>query len=203
MMGWLLIAGFAIASNLDNVGAGVAFGVGRIRISPTVNLWIAVITFVVTLASVAGGHHLAHLLPGHVAAVLSATAFCGMGLWMIGVSVRERRNQRVMESATGPLLVSVLEAPARADSDHSRHIDFREATVLGAALSLNNIGGGIGVGLAHLSPLATSAAAGAASFAVIWIGCVVGERFGGRRLGDHAQMAAGALLLLIGVFQLR
>ncbi|MBV9851418.1 MAG: hypothetical protein JO250_17250, partial [Armatimonadetes bacterium] len=46
--------------------------------------------------------------------------------------------------------------PREADLDRSRDIDMREGTLLGLALSLNNVGGGLSAGLVHLNWLWTA-----------------------------------------------
>src|SRR4051794_19855575 len=54
-MKWFSILGISLANNLDNAGIGVAFGLAGMRVSFLVNLWIALLTFVITLAATAAG----------------------------------------------------------------------------------------------------------------------------------------------------
>ena len=78
---------------------------------------------------------------------------------------------------------------------------MREGTLLGLALSLNNVGGGLSAGLVHLNWLWTALGSAAVSFLVLWQGSRLSRRLGGQRLGLYAQVAAGVLLVLIGLHQ--
>src|SRR5579862_8465074 len=151
-MHWSAILGIALANNLDNLGVAVAYGVAGIRLSRLVNLWIAVITFVITAASVTFGSQIAHYLSAQTANGLSAIVLCAIGTWMMVMARGEQKKGADAPDPSGPVsLRRVLEDPVLADRDRSRHIDFREATLLGIALSINNVGGGFGAGLVHLS----------------------------------------------------
>jgi putative Mn2+ efflux pump MntP len=75
---------------------------------------------------------------------------------------------------------------------------LRDALVLGAALSLNNLAAGVGAGISGVPPLATALLAGALSLV-----CIGGGSRGGlsirRRLGGRpASLIAGVILLGIG-----
>src|SRR5207302_9253966 len=136
--------------------------------------------------------------PG-AAHLLSALLLCGMGAWMLAVGLRERAP----EWEPGSVFQSILSNPTRADRDSSLNIDFGEATLLGIALSINNIGGGIGAGLALLSPFWTAAASAVISFAVLWLGAGAGRALGTRAAGRRVDRAAGILLIVVGLLQLR
>src|SRR5208283_3708080 len=68
-----------------------------------------------------------------------------IGLWMIAEPYVRKDNGSPGDSGqeNGKNVFSMMMKPEHADRDHSKHIDFKEATVLGVALSINNIGGGI------------------------------------------------------------
>ena len=121
---------------------------------------------------------------------------------MVLSSLRTRKNPTVHANSEGRLsLPQILADPARADQNRSHDIDLREATVLGVALSLNNVGGGFSAGLVHLSALWTALFSAIISFLVLWLGSWAGAQLGVTRVGKHAQAVAGALLLIIGLFQ--
>ena len=96
----------------------------------------------------------------------------------------------------------MLQAPSRADVDHSRDIDWREGILLGVALSLNHIGGGISAGLIHIGAFEM------ALLAVFFNGvCLTGGRLLGvclraSRVGDYARALSGVLLIAVGLWQL-
>jgi putative sporulation protein YtaF len=199
---WIAILGIALANNLDNLGVGIAFGVARIRLGPLINLWIALLTFVMTGVAVLFGNHLGSLLALPLAHALSAAILCGMGIWMLLATPRPDGPERPPEDAGRVSLRQILSDPTRADQNRSRDIDAREATLLAVAVSLNNLGGGVGAGLAHLSALWTALSSAMVSFLVVWLGAWAGGRLGGARLGKQAQTIAGSLLVLVGLWQL-
>jgi putative sporulation protein YtaF len=199
---WFAILGIALANNLDNLGVGIAFGVARIRLGPLINLWISLLTFVMTGVAVLFGNHLGSLLALPWGHALSAALLCGMGIWMLLASPRPDEPVRPSDGGGHVSLRQILSDPTRADQNRSRDIDAREATLLAVAVSLNNLGGGVGAGLAHLSALWTALSSAVVSFLVVWLGAWAGDRLGGARLGKQAQTIAGLLLVLVGLWQL-
>jgi putative Mn2+ efflux pump MntP len=232
---WLSIVGISLANNLDNTGVGVAYGAAGIRISVLVNLWISVITFLLTGSSALVGDYVGHFLPPNVCKPLSAVILCTIGFLVMRPSTKgskdipptprplpsEKGVQETVNAGThgechgqesgspttlhSSLLTinSVLDDPLRGDWDGSRHIDFKEGTLLGVALSINNVGGGISAGLLHLSAGWTALISAVLSFCVLWFGGMAGNRLRATRVAKHAPVLAGALLIAIGLFQLR
>jgi putative sporulation protein YtaF len=115
---------------------------------------------------------------------------------------RPDKLERPPEDAGRVSLRQILSDLTRADQNRSRDIDAREATLLAVAVSLNNLGGGVGAGLAHLSTLWMALSSAVVSFLVVWLGAWTGGRLGGARLGKQAQTIAGLLLVLVGLWQL-
>lgn len=198
-MQWGLIVGIALGNNLDNAGVGIAYGIARIRLPFLSNLWIAIITFLITGSAVIFGIKVSTLLSPPAAKLLSAVVLCGLGLWLLLPALANRRKQETTEQR--PSMLAVLTDPQQADRDRSRQIDLQEATLLGMALSINNIGGGMSAGLVHLSILWTALFSAVISFLVLWLGGWAGRRLAATRLGDYAQVLAGVLLIVIGLRQ--
>jgi putative sporulation protein YtaF len=199
---FLAILGIALANNLDNTGVGMAFGMARIRLPSLMNLWIALVTFVITGLAVACGGRIAAFLSLPLAHALGGALLCAIGGWMVLTSLRSQNGEMEEADPGGPVsLHRILTDPTSADQNRSHDIDLREATVLGVALSLNNLGGGFSAGLVHLSALWTALFSAVISFLVLWFGGWAGYRLGVTRVGKHAQTIAGALLLLIGLYE--
>jgi len=199
-LNWLLVLGISLANNLDNTGVGVAYGLRRIRISPLVNGWISIITFLLTGSAVMIGSGVGHFLPAIAAKALSACILCAIGISVLAPALRHPVEGK---EPSDNVLARILEDPNRADMDGSKHIDLKEGTILGIALSINNIGGGIGAGLVHLSVLWTAGLSAAFSFFVLWLGGYVGSRVGSGRFAARAPLVAGGMLIVIGLCQFR
>jgi putative Mn2+ efflux pump MntP len=242
---WLSILGISLANNLDNTGVGVAYGAAGIRISVLVNLWISVITYLLTGSSALVGDYVGHFLPSNVCKPLSAVILCTIGFLVMRPSTKASREtpptptpslkgrestslsqplsppgkgehrdsragtptphpeERRLGEMHSPPIGRLLEDPLSGDWDGSRHIDFKEGTLLGVALSINNVGGGISAGLLHLSAGWTALLSAVLSFCVLWFGGMAGNRLRATRVAKHAPVLAGALLIAIGLFQLR
>jgi putative sporulation protein YtaF len=199
---FLAILGIALANNLDNTGVGIAFGIARIRLSPLMNLWIALVTFVITGLAVACGGRVAAFLSLPLAHAFGGTLLCAIGGWMVVASLRSQNGRKPESDPEGPVsLQRILADPTSADQNRSHDIDLREATVLGVALSLNNVGGGFSAGLVHMSALWTALFSAVISFLVLWFGGWAGTQLGVTRVGKHAQTIAGTLLLIIGLYE--
>jgi putative sporulation protein YtaF len=199
-MSWLLVLGISLANNLDNTGVGIAYGIARIRLPQLVNLWIAVITFAITASSVAFGSGISRYLAPEIAKYIGATILCVIGLTVLAPILKRSKSRR--DAAANPVR-RILEDPMTADRDDSRHIDYKEGSLLGIALSINNIGGGLSAGLVHLSVFWTALLSAILSFLVLWLGGIAGRRVATGRLADYATILSGVLLISIGLYQLR
>ena len=76
-------------------------------------------------------------------------------------------------------------------------LSWREAVLLAIALSLNNVGTGVGAGIAGIPPLMTTVLAGAFSLLCVGGGSQVG-RLAGPLVGRHARLVAGLGLVCLG-----
>jgi putative sporulation protein YtaF len=100
------------------------------------------------------------------------------------------------------LLIRILKEPVAVDQDRSGAIDFKEACVLGLALTLNNLAGGLGGGMAGLNPGLTALLALVTSLLFFVIGLKVGQTYLSRWIGERSAVIAGLALIAIGVYEL-
>lgn len=179
---WLSAVLIAAVSNLDNLAAGVALGLRGTRIALGPNVLIAGVTMAGTASAIASGHALARLLRSSVAGSVGAVIIVSIGAMTIVASRSPRR-----EPAAG---IGRLPGP-------SKPVSWREAVLLAIALSLNNVGTGVGAGIAGIPPLMTTVLAGACSLLCVGGGSAVG-RHAGVLLGRHTQLVAGLGLVCLG-----
>lgn len=184
-----------LANNIDNIFARVAFSVKGIRLSLAMNLWISAITFMFSLVACTTGGVLSQVLPPWLTPALGAVVFVVLGLWFISEPLREHLRRR--RSALG----SMLHKPESADRDHNRYIDFKEATVLAVALSIDSIGGSLGAGLIGIWPIYMATSAASLSFLALWGGNYLAQAMERLRLGQSGSIIAGVLLLAIAAMK--
>jgi putative sporulation protein YtaF len=202
----------ALASNLDNVGVGVAYGMRRVRMPLTSNLLIAAITASGTLASMLLGSSVGKLLNSSIASFLAGGLLITMGIWVV---VREvlslyRQNSHPQAPTTNSpgetsyldKVQTILVNPLWADADQSGRIESREAALLGLALTPNNLVNGTAAGIIDLSVALVVTLVFLFSMATIWLGIGVGQQCGKRWLGNIAGVASGALLIFVGTCEI-
>ena len=210
---FFIIFFMAISSNLDNVGIGIAYGARGISIPFDSNLLIAVITTVGTILSAALGRSMFIFLSPHTANLIGSAILIGAGLWVaVWESIapaphasHSKESAAVVTSTPQPFfkrLMSILDNPCSADVDLSSHIDLKEGAVLGLALTLNNVANGVGAGLIGLNIVWLAVLVFIFSIATILAGIMIGGGYGSRIFGRFSGLAAGVILICIGVFEL-
>ncbi|HUC93427.1 MAG TPA: MntP/YtaF family protein [Paenibacillus sp.] len=100
------------------------------------------------------------------------------------------------------LVIQILRTPQAADVDRSGVISPSEALLLGAALSLDSLGAGLGAAMLGFSPLLTAVFIAASSGLFLLIGMRVGLRTADWR-GMRAMSALpGLILIIMGITRL-
>ena len=193
----------ALTNNIDNVGARIAYSIKGIKITTLINLWISVITFIISFSAAFSGTVMSGFLSKRVSSVIAMLLLIGIGLWMMLEPYLKGNNSaggRGSETKTS--VRHVLLNPHDADMDDSKHIDFREATILGIALSINNVGGGISAGMIGLNSFLVGLLSAVLSFVALWAGNYIAEFFVRWNISKKAGFAAGILLIAIGIEQI-
>lgn len=198
MHNFLYTALIALANSVDNLGAWIAFSLKGIKISIKINLWISFITFVISTAATFLGGLLLHALDARLCAWLSMALFVAMGLWFILEPVFKRRRQ----GREPNMLINILDNPEEADLNKSKDIDFKEAALLGIALSLNNAAGSFSAGMIGLDPWLIGLLSAVFSFGTLWVGRWISALLQRLGLRDKAPLVSGAILILIGIKQI-
>jgi putative sporulation protein YtaF len=194
----------AIANNLDNISVRIAYSIRGIRISLVKNLWISSITFIFSSLSAFSGSILSKLLNHNITSVLSMFLLIVIGLWIILEPYLNKKKSVSDKNSEPPknIIYNILIEPESADADNSKDINFKEATFLGIALSLDSIGGGLGAGMIGLNGFLVGFFSALLSFISLFAGNYLTEFLSKRKLGNQVNIIAGVLLILIGVKQI-
>ncbi|WP_314591233.1 sporulation membrane protein YtaF [Paenibacillus terrigena] len=198
-MHWISVIMFAVASNLDNLGIGLSFGMKRTRIPWLPNILIACITMIGTYFSMRMGEWLVRFISSDMANLSGALVIILIGIWTLWGSIRSSDSKEELEA---PTLSEVLRNPIHADQDHNQVISWKESLALGLALTLNNIATGIGAGATGISALWTTVITGILSVIFIGVGSTVGRRMARTWFGRYSNVLAGILLCLIGLYEI-
>ncbi|WP_442603673.1 sporulation membrane protein YtaF [Paenibacillus sp. KN14-4R] len=189
----------AFASNLDNLGVGISFGMKSTRIPFFSNLMIAFITMTGTFISMIMGEFLSQYVSETFANIAGASIIALIGLQTIWTSLRPKKVLDTTKESSD--LASVIRHPINADSDHNLTISWKESLALGLALALNNIATGIGAGATGISPLWTTISAGIFSFIFVGGGVRIGCKISKTRLGSYSNLIAGIVLVGIAIYE--
>jgi putative sporulation protein YtaF len=194
----------ALTNNLDNIGVRIAFSIRGIRITNPINLWISVITFVISFFAAYSGTIISGVISKPLSSLIPMLMLTALGVWIILEPYLRKNNDCTDESVPGNKkgVCHVLLHPKDADMDNSKHIDFKEATFLGIALSINNVGGGISAGMIGLNSFWVGFLSAVLSFLALWAGNYVAEFFIKWNLSKKASAVAGLLLIAIGIEQI-
>ncbi len=209
-MNFLSTVLLAVSSNLDNLGVGISYGMRKVRIPWQSNLIIAVITSAGTWLSMTFGSLVSYAMDPAMAGTVGAFIIMGAGVWVIFLDRYQGKKER---ERSGPVSVydvppfiarifSFLKEPLRADLDASGTISLYEGTLLGLALTINNVSSGIGAGMTGANPVATTVFVLLLSLLMLSGGVILGSSYAARWLGDKAGIVGGILLIMIGIFEL-
>jgi putative sporulation protein YtaF len=195
----------ALTNNLDNLGARIAYSLRGIKITTPVNLWISIITFAISAAAASSGTIVSGFLGKQTASVIAMLLLSAIGSWMMFqqyAQTKDLEHHEEVQHKTRKSIFAVFLKPDEADVNGSKDIDFREATVLAVALSINNVGGGLSAGMIGLSAFWIGLLSAALSFTALWAGNYIADFFAKWNLSRKAVYVAGLLLIAIGIEQL-
>lgn len=194
----------ALANNIDNIGVRIAYSIRGIKITTLKNLWISIITFFISSLSALAGTGISNIFSKKASSIISMILLCLIGIWMIldQCIKKEDTLEKAHQDDSGSNIFNILRRPECADKDRSKNIDFKEATILGIALSINNIGGGLSAGMIGLNEFLVGFMSALISFLALWAGNYITEFLKRFKMGDKAAILAGIFLIAIGIKQI-
>jgi putative Mn2+ efflux pump MntP len=241
MASWASLILLSIAVSLDGFGAGVSYGVRKIRIPPLSIGIISICSGTVIFLAMMAGTLLAQFIPPKAASASGALILMAVGFWALfqllrsgeqegsalssGVKAQANSGdtaawQTEADSASAPnplparkelwtleirqwgIMIQILRTPSAADLDRSGTIAGREAVFLGAALSLDAFGAGIGAAMAGFPPLTTALFIAGASGLFLHLGTRFGLKMSGWSWVRQLAVLPGIILILMGIYKL-
>ena len=196
------ILAIGLSANLDNLAAGIAYGVRRIKIAPVPNALMAGIAFLFSAISAWAGQFVAQFLTQRTSNIVGAALLMGIGLRFMLLRRPVNPNASTGSNTKHASITDLLREPERADFDHSGAISSVESLVLGVALGFNCLTNGLSAGLWRLDALEIGTSCAVFSFLTIVVGVSVGRRFGNNWLEARAGLIAGVIMILLGIHQL-
>ncbi len=181
---------YAISANTDNFVVGLSYGIKKIKVGHVSNLLISFITMIGTILSMLLSKGIVKLLPINGSNVVGSTILILIGVWTI-----------VKPLIKGVDSDCILDNPEKADKDNSSTIDVKESIILALALSINNVGLGIGASITGLNILLTSILTFVLSFLMITFGCYLGSYYFSKLFSKRATIVSGVIIITLGIFE--
>lgn len=197
----LYVVLIAVSNNVDNITARIAYSIRGIKISTMINLWISVITFVISYLAAFSGTMASGSLGKLWSSVIAMAILAAIGVWMIVEKFLKAKCVKEPTQNGWKRICHILLKPENADMDNSKHIDFKEATLLGIALSINNVGGGLSAGMIGLNSFLVGLLSAVFNFVALWAGNHIAEFCVRKKIAEKAAIAGGIILIAIGVEQ--
>ena len=182
---------FAISANIDNFVVGLSYGISGIKIGFLSSFIISLISFIGTIISMFLSKAIINHMPESLSNLLGSIMLIFIGIWTIVKPLLKNKESN-----------SILENPDKADKDKSSHIDPKESISLAFALTINNIGLGVGASITGLSIILTSLLTFAFSLFMIKGGYILGSRYLSKVFTTRATLISGFLIIALGIFEI-
>jgi len=219
----LTIWWLAIALSIDSFGAGITYGMRKIRFPILPILIVGICSSIVMVLAMTFGNWLASKVPANTGSFLGAIILIILGIKaMLQSYIQnkgkdskieekiEKRDENVTNSMDTKwkwhikslgLIIEIYKKPVMADIDKSGSISILESLILGIALSLDDIGAGIGAAFMGLDITALSILNGITSSIFIVFGLILGFYFSNKNLEKNKVFAymPGIILILMGL----
>lgn len=213
----------AISLSVDALGAGVVYGMRKIKIPLISKIIISLFSIAYSALALFVGKTIAVCLPPFASKLIGVSILLAMGFWIMIQSYRKPKTTKDTHSIPAPLAtkqsektliriaikslgitVQVVRNPYEVDMDRSGIIDPMEAFVLGLALSVDAIGAGIGSAMAGYYGISVPFLVGLFQIVFLYIGSRIGAIVLDWPIHEKVlTFTPGLLLILLAILRLR
>ncbi|MGK0467047.1 manganese efflux pump MntP [Clostridium sp.] len=169
----------AFLNSIDNIGVGVIYSVGGIKVKLLKNLILALLAFAVSFVASLSGQFISHFLSVEICSIISMLLLVFMGVKMIYSSVYKNNT----------------------DFHRYKELEYKEAFTVGAALAFDDIGSSISAALIGYSPFMISFPFFIISLGIFFLGNYALKYTTKFNLGNKPTIVAGGLMILLGISQ--
>ncbi|MGI6035077.1 MAG: sporulation membrane protein YtaF [Limnochordia bacterium] len=204
---------FAAALSMDGFGAGVAYGLRKIRVPLLSLIIVSVASGVSIWAAMAAGNLIAQYIP--YARQVGAGLLIIAGIWLMITNRSQREHVPNLQGQTElewvmalhlrpfGLIIHIMREPVRADMDCSGVLSCKEAFLLGIALALDAMAAGLGIAMSGFSTWLIVPLVVLAKFGFVTLGLLLGDAWSlSLRHRPVLGMLPGLILAGLGAFRL-
>lgn len=189
---------FGFSASIDSFIVGMTYGVKKMHISSCKNLIISTITLVGTVLSILAGSRIAPFLPERAAKAAGSMILILLGIYYIVKFILIYFKKRRTANSLSANALSYSAASGRPDTSL---LTGREAAALGLALSVNNIGIGLGASISGIRLASTAAVTFFLSILLLALGNRLGKLHFLQFAGRFADPLAGLILIVLGLYE--
>ncbi len=204
----------AFAVSVDCFSAGLAYGLRNIKIPLQTIFIIALCSATALLAAALVGKYISRTLSPEAAGKIGGSILIILGLWALIQFFRSSVHKKFGLEKSGDytllkfefrslgIVIHILRKPLTADLDKSGDISGLEALLLGAALSLDAFGAGIGAFFLGIPPFLLAVSVGIMSSCLAALGLKCGRNPAFNRRMKKLSFLPGLLLIIIGLWRM-
>lgn len=189
---------FGFSASIDSFIVGMTYGVKKMHISSCKNLIISTITLAGTVLSILAGSRIAPFLPERAAKAAGSMILILLGIYYIVKFILIYFKKRRTANSLSANALSYSAASGRPDTGL---LTGREAAALGLALSVNNIGIGLGASISGIRLASTAAVTFFLSILLLALGNRLGRLPFLQFAGRFADPLAGLILIALGLYE--
>ncbi|MDR0818689.1 MAG: sporulation membrane protein YtaF [Oscillospiraceae bacterium] len=199
----------ASALSLDSLLIGASYGMRGISVPAPAKLIIGLVSAVFTAAAIWFGSIISGFLPAGIAKYAGIFFLAALGGFMLFEGIRKNSGSEVKPVKTGTILklaiksfgitIKIIRNPEDGDMDSSKSIDPVEALYLGAALSVDSFGAGLGSSMSGISASLIPLFVVICQLVFLSAGYFSGGKISGRFNinGKAGTIISGSLLILL------
>ena len=192
-MYFLSIFLFAVFSNLDNLIIGFSYGIKKTHISVASSFLVAVITLIGTVVSMIFGRGIVVYIPVKVSNAIGSIIVIGIGSIGLIKYLQSRKQSQAFQEQWP------VNSSEEYDINNNDPMEYHEIFSLGLALSINNMGLGIGASISGLHILPTAIMSFLFSVVFISAGNFLGGYFISKIIGKYAEAIAAIGIIILGI----
>lgn len=212
-MNFSMMLFFSIAVSLDGLGAGIAYGLKKIRIPVMSLLIIGFITLTALLISMVAAKWISLYIAPRIATALGGTILIGLGAWSIlqeclkqclpeqDTEERKIAKQLNCDAEAFRLVMKVFNRPTEADVDRSGVLNIGEAFILGIALALDALVAGFSAALSGGITVWAAITVAIVQMLFITVGAKVAAETCSSEMQKNFIYLPGGIFILIGLLR--
>lgn len=198
---------FSLCANIDNLTVGTAYGIKKVRIPFFSNVLIAVISCAGTFFSMSFGKLISHFIPQLISNIIGSLILILLGLWcLISPLFNINKNSNIKENNSDQYSIvnyeEIFKNPDKVDSDNSGNIDMKESVTLALALTINNLGLGIGASITGLNIFFSLIFTFILSILLISSGQFLGRNCLSNFFGKYTNFISGIIIIALGIYNI-